>query len=139
MTRRFVFDTGVLISAALMPRSIPRRALDAALATGLLAVSSATLVELTEVIHRDKFDQYASLSLRQAFVDQLAVEAELIDVTEDVHACRDPKDDIFLSLALTIKADCIITGDDDLLVLHPFRGVPILTPREFLDQIKPTA
>jgi hypothetical protein len=41
------------------------------------------------------------------------------------------------SLALAIKADCIVTGDKDLLVLHPFREIPILTPADFLNTFGP--
>ncbi|NBC33359.1 MAG: hypothetical protein GVY13_11850 [Alphaproteobacteria bacterium] len=43
------------------------------------------------------------------------------------------KDDVFLAVALAGKADALVTGDRDLLVLHPFRGIPILSPRAFLD------
>lgn len=49
--------------------------------------------------------------------------------------CRDPKDDMYLELALSGKADCIITGDPDLLVLNSFENIPIITPKEFLDSI----
>ena len=54
------------------------------------------------------------------------------DLTERVTVCRDPKDDIFLSLALAGKADTIVSGDYDLLALHPFRGIPIMTPGDFV-------
>ena len=47
-------------------------------------------------------------------------------------SCRDPKDNQFLELAVNGQADFIVTGDEDLLVLHPFRAIPILTPRDFL-------
>ena len=49
-----------------------------------------------------------------------------------VRECRDPKDDKFLELALNGRADLIITGDADLLVLNPWRGIEIVTPREYL-------
>jgi predicted nucleic acid-binding protein len=55
-------------------------------------------------------------------------------VTEVVSECRDPKDNKFLELALSGKALCIISGDDDLLVLHPFRGIPVVSPQTFLAQ-----
>ena len=47
---------------------------------------------------------------------------------------KDKKDNKFLELAVTSQADCIVSGDQDLLVLHPFRGVPIVTPRGFVDE-----
>jgi predicted nucleic acid-binding protein len=49
--------------------------------------------------------------------------------------CRDPKDDKFLEAALTSQADCLVTGDADLLVLDPFEGIPILRPAEFLARL----
>lgn len=57
----------------------------------------------------------------------------MVVVTVEITDCRDPKDNKFLALAVSGEADCIISGDDDLKVLHPFRGIPILSPREFLD------
>ena len=49
-----------------------------------------------------------------------------------VHACRDARDDKFLELAVSGRAAYIISGDDDLLVLHPFRDIAIMTAAEFL-------
>ena len=46
--------------------------------------------------------------------------------------CRDPKDDKYLELALAAGAEIIVSSDDDLLVLHPWRGVQILRPAEYL-------
>jgi len=46
--------------------------------------------------------------------------------------CRDPKDDKFLELALNGRADAIITGDADLLALHPWREVAIVSPADYL-------
>ncbi len=60
--------------------------------------------------------------------------ATLITIIEQITDCRDPKDNKFLELAINGNATCIITGDKDLLVLHPFRGISILTPRLFLEQ-----
>ena len=45
--------------------------------------------------------------------------------------CRDPDDIKVLGLAISSGADCIVTGDKDLLVLKKFRAVPIITPRDF--------
>ncbi|MEA5489407.1 MULTISPECIES: putative toxin-antitoxin system toxin component, PIN family [Pseudanabaena] len=59
----------------------------------------------------------------------------MIEITESITICRDRKDDKFLELAINRKADYLITGDRDLLVLHPFRNIQILTPADFLTQI----
>ena len=59
-------------------------------------------------------------------------ESELVEVTAAVSACRDPKDYKFLELALSGAATHIISGDGDLLALHPFRGITILSPHDFV-------
>jgi predicted nucleic acid-binding protein len=51
-----------------------------------------------------------------------------------IRACRDPKDDKFLEVAVHGRTDAIVTGDEDLLDLNPFRGVAILTPAEYLER-----
>ena len=56
----------------------------------------------------------------------------ITEIPFNITACRDPKDDKFLTLAVAANADYIVTGDDDLLVLHPFRGIQIIKPAEFL-------
>jgi uncharacterized protein len=52
--------------------------------------------------------------------------------SERVADCRDPKDDRYLELALAAGAAFIISSDDDLIVLHPWRGVSILSPAAYL-------
>ena len=58
--------------------------------------------------------------------------AELVAIAERVTACRDSTDDKFLELAVNGRADLIVTGDRDLLVLNPFRGVAIIEPAAFV-------
>jgi putative PIN family toxin of toxin-antitoxin system len=57
--------------------------------------------------------------------------AELVTILESVTGCRDPNDDKFLELAVNGRADVIISGDNDLLMLDIFRGIPIITPAAF--------
>jgi len=83
---------------------------------------------------RPKFDRYVSNEIRQLFFEEVKPLCLNIEITERVKLCRDPKDDIYLELALSGKADCIITGDKDLLVLNPFENIPIITPLEFLNR-----
>jgi putative PIN family toxin of toxin-antitoxin system len=90
---------------------------------------------LIGVAARPKFDRFVSRELRGEFVSALREKAELIVPTHTVIVCRDPKDDAFLSLAVSAEADAIITGDPDLLTLHPFEDIPILTPRQFLERV----
>lgn len=133
---RFVADTNVLISRLVFRNSVPAQAIREATVRGQLLVSMETLEELESVIFRPKFDTYIARSRRQDFYESLQRAATLIESVSPIHACRDPKDDKFLALALTGHADFILTGDDDLLVLHPFRGIDIFTPRQYLEQTK---
>lgn len=129
---RVVLDTNVIVSAALFAGSVPRRAFDKALDEGKILISVPALLELSEVLSRRKLDRYLLEEERMRFLVALLKEVELVEVAERITACRDAKDDKFLELAVGGKADFIVSGDDDLLALNPFRGTPILTPREFM-------
>ena len=131
---RFVFDTNTIVSALLLPDSKPRQALDRAQDRGKILISMPTLLELNEVIGRNKFDKYVSEEKRKEFLAALVKQAEFLDVTEQVTDCRDVKDNKFLELAVCGGAVCVISRDADLLVLHPFRDISILQPGDFLKQ-----
>ncbi|RMG42110.1 MAG: putative toxin-antitoxin system toxin component, PIN family [Methanobacteriota archaeon] len=130
--RRCVLDTNVVVSALLIKNSIPRQAFDKALDEGVILLSMPVLLELDRILSKDKFNKYLRPQERKQFLAVLVREAELIKVTETIQVCRDPDDDKYLELAVCGKADVIITGDGDLLVLNPFRGIKIVTPGEFL-------
>jgi len=131
---RFVFDTNAIISALLLPNSKPRQAFDRALERGKILVSVPVSIEINEVLSRKKFDRYLLENERRQFLATLVREAELVEITEEITDCRDPKDNKFLELAACGNADCIVSGDSDLLDLHPFRGIPTLQPEAFLTQ-----
>lgn len=99
---------------------------------GTVLVSFPLLAELTEVLGRKQFDKYLLEEERTQFLVALLSRTELVEPTEKIGECRDSKDNKFLELAVSGKADCIVSGDDDLLVLNPFREIPIVTPGEFL-------
>ena len=132
--KRFVVDTNVLISHLLMPDSTPGKALKCALHKGELLVSDDTLTELAEVINRPKFDKYLSSQDRKKFFEVLAPLCIRVEIIRPVHSCRDPNDDKFLEVAINGSADFILSGDSDLLALHPFHDIPILSPSQFLKQ-----
>jgi putative PIN family toxin of toxin-antitoxin system len=125
---RCVIDTNVFLSAALFSGSIPRRAVSKALRRGPLLFSEHTKDELKEVLFRSKFDRYVSREARAIFLSQIGTVAEFVPIIQLVRACRDPNDDKFLEVALNGRADVIITGDADLLGMHPWRGIAILSP-----------
>lgn len=131
--RRWVVDTNVLISRLLSPQGALTQALQCALGSGDLLMSDATWAELADVIMRPKFDRYITVELRQEFLSILATTCEHVPVTRSIRACRDPRDDKFLEVAVNGRADALITGDTDLLALHPFHAIPILTPAQYID------
>ncbi len=133
---RAVIDTGVAVSAVLLPRSVPRQAFDLAAARGRLLVSAATVAELDEVLRRPKFNKYVPEEKRLEFLAALVREADVVEVTEVVTACRDAKDNKFLELAVSGRASHLLSGDLDLLTLHPFRGIAIVTPQAFLASLQ---
>src|SRR4051794_39002725 len=93
---RYVFDTNGIISALLFSNSKPAQAFLYVLDHGVVCVSLALLAELQRVLDRPKFERYAPREEREQFLAALVREAVLVDVTEQIHACRDPKDDMIL-------------------------------------------
>jgi len=129
---RVVIDTNVLIGAFLFRNSKSRRAYDFALERGKVLLSFPTFDELTDVLYREKFDKYITDEERSQLIEEYINIAELTLIDTTITDCRDPKDHKFLELAVSGKADYIVTGDKDLLVLNPYRSILILTPEDFL-------
>ncbi|MDQ6694159.1 MAG: putative toxin-antitoxin system toxin component, PIN family [Chloroflexota bacterium] len=96
------------------------------------------LRELDEVLSRPKFDRYLSREARERFFQAFVVNTTLVHVTEQFTVCRDPEDNAVLELAVSGGATYIITGDEDLLVLDPFRGISIITTDRFLLDFAPS-
>ena len=130
---RFVFDTNAIVSAFLFENSAPGIALLVALEQGEVLLSVQIATELRAVLGRQKFDRYLPLQQRERLLKALIQSCVLIDVTSSIDACRDPKDNTVLELAVSGAAHCIISGDEDLLTLNPFREIPILKPVTFLE------
>ncbi len=80
-----------------------------------------------------KFDKYVSLENRLAILNEIKGFLVFHEILERITECRDSKDNKFLELAISIDASCIITGDKDLLILHPFREIPIVSAIDFLN------
>jgi uncharacterized protein len=125
----------VIVSAVLSPRSVPRQAFDLAFSIGTVLVSDSILVEIDDVLRRPKFERYVSEEERLQFLAKFVGDAMIIEVREVVTDCRDSKDNKFLELAVSGGAKCIVSGDADLLVLDPFRGISIVTPQIFVSKV----
>ena len=129
---RVVIDTNAWISRLLLADSVAARAVDKAMARFEVVVSEASVEELADVLSRKKFDRYVSLQDREEFLRRLLQVTTMVPVLSEITDCRDPKDNRFLALALDSQSDCIVSGDDDLLALNPWRGIEIVSPGAFL-------
>jgi putative PIN family toxin of toxin-antitoxin system len=127
-----VFDASTVVSATIKADSVPERALRQARANDTLCFSSAVEGEIREVLSRPKFRRYYSEARRQAILDLLIPGALTVEPAARVTDCRDAKDNKYLELALAAGADIIVSSDDDLLVLDPWRGIRILTPAQYV-------
>jgi putative PIN family toxin of toxin-antitoxin system len=132
MLSRFVIDTNVYVSGTIDRSSTPGMAISRAWDQGVLLVSESTWAELQYVFQKSKLARYIAPATSQAFLQQLRDVAETIHIPTPIRACRDPRDDKFLEVAVHGRADILITGDADLLALHPFQGIAILSPASFL-------
>ena len=135
-TDRIVLDTNIFISGLLSATSPPARVLELAVRQGQLLASVDTQQELVRTMLSERFDRYVSRARREALLVRIAPLVDLVASTQVVRACRDPKDDKFLEAAVNGRADVLITGDQDLLVLNPFAGIPIMTPAQYLEHVE---
>ncbi|HEX3884358.1 MAG TPA: putative toxin-antitoxin system toxin component, PIN family [Stellaceae bacterium] len=132
---RIVLDTNVLVSAVLKSGTPPYDTVDWIDRHGWLLKSVETEREILEVLERPRL-RSATIPLFVMGLRQMLACSEPVPITEHITACRDPKDDKFLELAINGHADVIVSGDADLLALHPFRGIPIETPAAFLRRVE---
>ncbi len=136
MTRlRLVIDTNILISGLMSVNSLPQQVFDYATSQAILLISDEVQSEIENVISRPKLQKYISLERRTKFLSELSQQAERVTINQQIRACRDPKDDKFLDLAVCGEANYIITGDADLLDLHPFQNISIIKAASFLTAI----
>lgn len=129
-----VLDSNLVISAFLNPKGASAQALDIGLEYFELACSRETLEELLDVLKRDKFDKYLSKVERGERAEAYAQSVMFFNVAVSVTDCKDPKDNKFLSLALTAQARLIVSGDKrDLISMNPYQGINVIGVRDFID------
>lgn len=129
-----IFDTSTLIGVILKPKSLPAEVYYHAVRNHRLVASNETLKEIVEVVQRDKFDRFRSREERVKALSYYMGLVEVVLPTVFSTDCRDEKDNKFLSLALSTQADSIVSSDDDLLVLHPYKTTRILTVRQYAEE-----
>ena len=128
---KIVLDTNLFISILLRSPSLVLLAGSIRSGKIRLIVSPAQMAELTEVLGRPKFDFHPA-DIKE-LLDWIRRETLLVTPSEKYRKIsRDPKDDFILAAALAGKADAVVTGDKDLLVLDSVEGIPILSATKFL-------
>ena len=133
-TERIVFDTNTLVSGYLFPLSTPGQAVEFGLNSHRILMSMEIVKELADVLRREKFDRFLSLGRRDELIAKSILQSEFVATTAIVADCRDPADNKYLELAIDGHTSAIVSGDADLLTLHPFRGIPILSARDYLSR-----
>lgn len=128
---RVVADTNVYISAFNFG-GVPETQLRLARRHAFRLYVSAAIAEEVEEVLAEKFG-YAPKSLEVVRRTLSRATRRVVRTHVRVQACADPDDDKVLACALTVRADYIVSGDRHLLDMHPFRRIPILRPRAFLD------
>jgi len=127
---RVVLDTNVLI-AAFIARGVCAELVEHCVLHHAIVLSEAILVELREkLIGKFKIgdaEADEAVTLLRTRMEVVAPQALAQPV------CRDADDDVVLATAITGQADCIVTGDKDLLVLQRYLNVSIVSPSQFAD------
>lgn len=131
---RLILDTNILISAFVFKSEKANLVVRHAAKKHTLLFSESTFKELKSTLLKPKFAEIAELPTIRNFIFNLVRIGEFIEPDIKISVCRDPKDNKFLELAVAGNADCIVTGDKDLLVLNPFRGIKIISPSDFVIQ-----
>ena len=135
MSLKAVVDTNIIISGAIKPQGTIGAVLQRLRRrTYMLLLSRATLDEVVAVLHRPHLRRKYQLSERtvRATLRMIVLRSELVTPDVKIAVCRDPHDDKFLEVAVAGKADVIVSGDNDLLTMATYAGIPIVSASRFL-------
>ncbi len=102
----------------------------------VLVFSDELLEEFIEVARRPKFKKFFAKKDIEILLETFDQYADLIKVTSEMDICRDEKDNFLLNLAVDGKAEYLVTGDNDLLILGKIKNTKILTFPELIAQLK---
>lgn len=135
---RAVVDTNILVRALIKPHGTVGPLL-VRLRQGdyTLLYTQSLLEELVDVLGRPRIRDKYHLTEQdiETVLSLILLRGEAVTPTEQITACRDPQDAKFLEAAVAGGADVIVSGDEDLLALHPLAGIPVLSPAAFLQML----
>lgn len=134
---RIVVDTNLFVSALIQPKGIPAQILTHD-APFQLVTSEEILAEIERVLGYARIRRKYNLSDQTVheYLARIRDDSEIIEVSKNAAgASPDPDDDKFLACAVDAGADYIVSGDPHLTSLGGYMGIPVLTPRQFLDRL----
>ncbi|WP_044562781.1 putative toxin-antitoxin system toxin component, PIN family [Azospirillum sp. B4] len=136
---RVVIDTNVFLSAFATRQGTASQAIDLAVEQGIVIASDETYAELAAKLASSRFAlKLGTEDQRMEYLGMVGTLLSFVDVTSIATASPDPKDNMFLALAVDGRATCIVSGDKKhLLALGSYQGVPILSPADFLSTYRP--
>lgn len=135
---KVVIDTNVWISGVLARIGSPALLTRKVVQDGLAVFTAQTFAELKDRLWRPKFDRYITIEQRKKLLGDIESSALWVEVPPAISAAtfsRDPADDMFVHAALTAQSPWLVTGDNDLLCLHPLGDLQILSPRAALEEL----
>ena len=135
-SRDWVFDTNVLISAALSRQGSPYALVQRVLADARIVFSEPTVEELRSRLYRPKFDRYINLEMRERVLRDLSACAIWVEIDHQGGWSSDPDDDKFIATALKATGAVLVSGDSDLLTARVPADLRILTPAQALAEIR---
>ncbi|HET8859006.1 putative toxin-antitoxin system toxin component, PIN family [Marivirga sp.] len=132
-SKRVIIDTNLWISFLI---SNKLNELDSLIDSGAITLifSNELIEEFLEVTSRPKFKKYFKKNDIDALLNQIQNHGQLIKVKSNMNICRDEKDDFLLNLSIDSKADYLITGDNDLLILGKIKRTNIISWSDFLSK-----
>lgn len=139
MQPKLVLDTNTIVSAFFWDGNEAELLRKIEQEKALLFISKEILQEVEQVINRPKFKQIminANITPDQIIQKVISLAHLVIGPELDIKVCRDPKDNKVLECVVHAKADYIISGDEDLLVLKNFQGIPIVKTSLILRLLK---
>ena len=135
---RAVIDTSILIRAVIKPRGTVGPILQGLRnADYQLVYSDPLLAELAEVLARPRLPAKYGLTTEDiaTVLSLILLRGEPVVPARRIGVCRDPNDNMVLEAAVAGQVDAIVSGDEDLLTLSPFEGIPVLSPAAFLRRL----
>ena len=133
---KVVIDTNVWISGLLTRTGTAALLARHVVQNGQAVFTVQTFAELKDRVWRPKFDRYVTMEQRKKLLSDIESSALWVEVQLAITAttfCRDVADDMFIHAAHAAQSIWLVTGDDDLLCLHPLGSLQILSPRAALD------